>query len=243
MSGFNKIKHLDNREVLSYRLFLSLTEQFKNSLVQISKTAESTMISGIDNVALIKSTSDYMIELIKAYNFSVQLSIRGSELDIEPVSITSILYKTAENLKKIASNYGVDVNLNFSGKHNLILSNSAGLEASLVSLGIALIEALPSYRDNQLSIHLATHRCRYGIVAGIYMEDEYLSFDTLKKGRNLYGKVRQPLTNLSHTASAGVFIADNILNSMNLRLKASHHKNLYGLGVVLNPISQLELIN
>ncbi len=242
MLELNKTKYLDSNSILSYRLFLSLTEQFKSSLVKISKTVESSMITGIDNSSLIKNESDYMIELIRAYNFGVHLTLNGNELDIEAVSISSILYKTAQNLRKIAINYGVNVDLNFSGKHNLVLSNSEGLEASLMSLGIALIEALPGHNNNKLNIHLATHRCRYGIVAGIYIEDEFLTNDTLKKGRNLYGKVRQPLTNLSHSASAGVFIADNILSSLNLKLKTSHHKKLYGLGVVLSPISQLELI-
>lgn len=227
---------------LSPRLLLSLTEQIKFSFLQIARCSEAGLISGNNQLGVIQNISEYSLNLINAYNLGVQLILEDKQLEVEPVSIASILYKTAENLKSIASNYGVSLELNIDGRYNPVLTNEIGLQASLVSLGMSLIEALPGIENKQLKLHLASHRCRYGIVAGLYIDDQKVTNETLKHGRKLFGKARQPLTNFSHTASAGIFIADNILNSMDLKLKTSHHRKLFGLGVILQPINQLEFI-
>jgi hypothetical protein len=89
---------------------------------------------------------------------------------------------------------------------------------------------------------LATHRCRYGVVAGLYSDTESLSGEALRQGRRLHGNSRQPLLGLTHTAGAGVFVADSLLRAMQLELKVSRHNRLYGLGAVLQPNQQLQLV-
>jgi hypothetical protein len=91
-------------------------------------------------------------------------------------------------------------------------------------------------------LQLATHHCRYGIVAGLYADAEQLSSETLKQGRALQGRSRQPLLGMSHGSGAGIFVADAILGAMQLRLRASRHHRLYGLGTVLQPSRQLQLV-
>jgi hypothetical protein len=48
--------------------------------------------------------------------------------------------------------------------------------------------------------------------------------------------------NLTHTSGAGIFVADTILRSMRLNLTASRHRQLYGLGTVLQSNHQLQLV-
>ncbi len=242
MKSGNKNKYLSDRETLSYRLLLNLTDQLKKSLIQISKSAENSELTGVDKSLLIKSTSDYTIELLNAYNFGIKLAFEEIALDLEPISISAVLYSAANKLQSIAKSHGVEIDLNISGKKNLILSNYSGLEASLVSLGYSLIESLPSTETKKMKIYLASHMCRYGLVAGIYSSNNLITNEALKKGRKLYGIVRQPLSSFSHSPASGVFIADNILNNLNLKLKTSQHRHLYGLGVVLEPVPQLQLI-
>ena len=238
----DKNKYLTDNELMAYRLMLSLSDQIKTSLVTISKSSEHTDIMDSKNNSVIKNTADYMIDLINAYSFGLLLSIDNSNLEVETVSISAILYNTAKKLEKIAKDYNVKISLDISSKNNLIISNPVGLEMSLISLGISLIESLPSNDDTQLELSLASHNCRYGLVAGIYADNGFISNEALKKGKKLYGLVRQPLTSFSHNSSAGIFIADNILSNLNLRLKTSQHRNLSGLSVVLNPAAQLQFI-
>ncbi len=232
----------DSIGLLSPELLLSLTEQIKFPLLQIARYIEGSQITGNYDPEFVKKITAYSLSLIDAYNLGIRLSLEQASTDISLVSVPAILYRTAESLKTIASHYGVTLELNIDGRHNPVLTNETGLQVSLVSLGMALIEALPSIETKQLKLHLASHRCRYGIVAGLYVDNAHFSSDTLKRGRELYGRVRQPLTDVSYSPSAGIFIADNILQSLNLKLKISHHHKLYGLGVILSPAAQLELI-
>ncbi len=241
MKADSKNKYFNQREASSYKLLLNLTDQLKNSLLQISKSAETSIKTGLDKNLLIKSTSDYTVELLNAYSLGLKMAFEETDVSLEPISISAVLYSTAKKLATIAKNYNVDIDLNISGKNNLIISNYSGLETSLITLGYSMIESLPSTENKQMRIYLASHMCRYGLVAGIYADDSTLTNESLKKGRKLYGMVRQPLTGFSHTASSGIFLADNILNNLNLKLKTSQHRHLRGLGIVLEPIPQLQL--
>jgi hypothetical protein len=46
----------------------------------------------------------------------------------------------------------------------------------------------------------------------------------------------------SYTSGAGIFVADTILEAMNLNLRASRHHHWYGLGTELQPNHQLQLV-
>jgi hypothetical protein len=112
--------------------------------------------------------------------------------------------------------------------------------AALVSLGAALIESSPG--AGQQHLKLATHRCRYGIVAGLYSKSTQLSSDSLDLGLRLLGNARQPLASITHTSGASLFVADWILKSMQLQLKVSRHHGLRGFGVILPANKQLQLV-
>jgi hypothetical protein len=122
------------------------------------------------------------------------------------------------------------------------MAHRSALEAALVSLGYALVEALPAQDVQQMRLQLTSHRCRYGIVAGVYCETEQITTDALRVGRQLYGHARQPLNTISHTSGAGVFVADAILHAMRSQLTVSRHRKLYGLGAVLPLNPQLSLV-
>jgi hypothetical protein len=136
----------------------------------------------------------------------------------------------------------VKLELNITGKYEPVMAHKRGLESALVSLGSSLIEALGAQDKPKASLQLATHRCRYGIVAGVYASNQDLTTDLLRQGRKLMGSARQPLVNLTYSSGAGIFVADSILKAMSLNLKASRHRHLYGLGAVMKGSKQLQLV-
>lgn len=173
----------------------------------------------------------------------MRLSLDGQQqLMLEPVSVASVLYDTGQQLDTLAKFYGVKLELQVGGKFGPVLANRQGLQAALASLGTALIEALPALESPTLKLQLATHRCRYGIVAGLYSDTPGLTADALRQGKQLQGHSRQPLVAATHTAGAGIFVADAILQAMQLKLQVSRHRGLYGLGAVLQPNPQLALV-
>jgi hypothetical protein len=229
--------------ILSQRLLLGVAEELKLPLLQIARQAEQAGLNGSQtDLTVIRATADGALRLLDNYALGVRLALDPERLEIEPVSVSSVLYDTGQQLDALAKSYGVELELNIAGRFGPVLAHRQGLQAALASLGAALIEALPAQDSPQLKLQLATHRSRYGIVAGLYADTRQLSHDVLRRGRALQRHSRQPLVNLTHTSGAGIFVADAILNSMNLSLKASRHHRLYGLGTVLQSNRQLQLV-
>lgn len=233
--------------LLSQQLLMSVAEQIKLPLLQIARQTELARLSGSIKPAglqQIQVTADKALSLLDNYVLAVRLSLESEAhmLAIEPISVSSVLYDVGTELSQYAKGYGVNLDLHIAGRYGTVMANRVGLQAALVSLGLSLIEALPAQESPQLKLQLATHRCRYGVVAGLYSDSQNLTGDALRQGRRLHGQSRQPLLSLSHTAGAGVFVADALLRAMSLELKVSRHHRLYGLGAVLQPNYQLQLV-
>jgi hypothetical protein len=199
-------------------------------------------LTGLVDLETIQATADTALRLLDNYALGIRLSLEDQYLAIEPVSISSVLYDTGQILDSLAKSYGVGLELNIGGRYGTVMAHRQGLQSALVSLGASLIEALPALENQQLTLQLAAHRCRYGIVAGLYSDTEQLTTDALRQGRRLYGRARQPLAGLTYTAGAGVFVADALLKAMKLNLQVSRHHGRYGLGAVLQPNHQMQLI-
>jgi K+-sensing histidine kinase KdpD len=241
--------------ILSDHLLLSIAEQLKVPFMQISRRAELAVLTSqqaagkLDEetqrqvFAQIQTTADMSVRLLDNYLFGARLALEDDyQLQIEPVSLSSVLYDTGQQLDATAKLYGVDLELSLGGKFGPVLANRQGLQAALVSLGYGLIEALPNLGTKRMTLQLAAHRCRYGIVAGMYTDVEQLTTEALRQGRKLYGQTRQPLATLTHSSGAGIFVADAILQAMHSELKVSRHHKLYGLGTVLKPNAQLHFV-
>ncbi len=238
---------LDEKQALvqSERLFLSLAEQMKLPLLQIVRQAELGMLlgQGSDQLGHVRVNADVAMKLIDGYLLSMRLAAEERHMvELESVSVSSVLYDAAHQLHPIAKLYGVDIELSVDGKYGPVEAHREGLQSALVSLGYALIEALPASNAPQMKLQLAAHRCRYGIVAGLYADVDRLTADALRQGRKLFGDTRQPIPALSHAGGAGVFVADAILRAIGARLKVSHHHRRSGLGAVLQPNPQMQLL-
>ena len=230
--------------VLSEQLLLAIAEELKLPLLQIARRAELSILqSTTDELKEIQTTADMAIRLLDNYLFGARLALEEEyRLQMEPVSISSVLYDTGQQLDSLAKLYGVDLQLSLSGKFGPVMANRHGLQSALVSLGYSLIEALPNLGSQKFHLQLAAHRCRYGIVTGLYSEKEQLTAEALRQGRKLSGHARQPLVTLTHSGGAGVFVADAIFQAMDIELKPSRHHNLYGLGAILQPNPQIQLV-
>jgi hypothetical protein len=229
---------------VSDKLLLSLAEQLKVPFMQIARQAELAQLTDTTKpLPDIRTAADGALKLLDNYILGVKLANEpGYVFDTEPVSVSSVLYDAGSELLPVARSYDVRIDLDIGGRFGPVMANRQALQAALVSLGYALIEALPSTDKPQLRLQLSAHRCRYGIVAGVYCDAEDLTAQTLRQGRMLYGRARQPMTQLTPSSGAGIFVADAILHAMKTQLTTSRHHNLRGLATVLQPNPQLQLI-
>jgi hypothetical protein len=228
--------------LLTQQLLLGVAEELKLPLMQIARKAEQAALSGESDPKTIQTIADTALRLLDGYALGVRLAMQPENLTTEAVSVSSVLYDSGQQLDALAKSYGVALELNIAGRFETVIAHRQGLQAALVSLGATLIEALPAQEYSTLRLQLATHRSRYGIVAGLYADTRQLASDVLRRGRELQRRSRQPLVTVSHTSGAGIFVADAILNAMGLSLRTSRHHSLYGLGTVLQPNHQLRLV-
>ena len=231
-----------NTQIMSQQLLMQVAEQLKLPLQQIARHAEYGQLTGEDKLSHIQTASESALLLLDNFSLGLRLNEYRDMIQLEPVSVSSVLYDSGQQLYNLAKMYGVQLELDVAGKFGPVQANRKGLEAALVSLGAAMIESLPAQESTELRLQLATHRSRYGIVAGIYGDGPQVSASSMKRARQLQGSSRQPFNSFSHTTSAGIFVADNILRAMNLRLRSSRHHSWYGFGAVLKPNPQMQLI-
>ncbi|HSX27789.1 MAG TPA: hypothetical protein VLG25_03335 [Patescibacteria group bacterium] len=223
------------------RLLRAMAEQLKAPILQIARQLE---FEGQQNESLaeLSEQAEVALNLLDSYLLSTELHLAKEPLELEPVAISSMLYDTAHNLSNIAGQYNCQVELQLSGKYEPVLAHKKSLGAALTTLGYSFIEAqnIENLADKTV-ITLAAHRTRYGIIAGIYGEQEGLSKDIYRRAKKLYGRAHQSLS-ISPSTGAGVFLADALLASMSSHLHVSHHKNLSGLAATLLSSSQMSLV-
>ncbi|HEX3568112.1 MAG TPA: hypothetical protein VHT70_00350 [Candidatus Saccharimonadales bacterium] len=224
----------------------SIAEQLKLPLLHIARQAE---LGGDapekDRAALqnMQTSAESALNLVDSYLLGLQLVQDQSSLALEPVTLSSVLLDAAHELDAFARQYGVLLELEITGRFAPVMAHRAGLRATFLSLGYALIEALPSLADaRHHRLTLATHRTPAGVIAGLYTQGSILTTEQFRVAQGLCGKARQPLTGLSPSSGAGVFVADAILRAMASCLRVGRYQNMTGLAATLQPSQQLQLV-
>jgi len=228
-------------------LFTSLAEQVKLPFVQIAYAAE--LLEGINDKAgteALRSTialsSQSALRLIDGYLLSVALQREG-KLELEPVSVSSVLYDSAQVLSPYAKALGCELRLQFDGKYEPVMAHRNALQSALVSLGYSFIEAATSQSAQELAVvSLVVRRRSAGISTGVFSSNINLTSLLLARAKDLYGKVHQPLPNFDSGNGTGVFVADALFSHLQTTMKVAQDKGLRGLAATLAPSNQLSLV-
>lgn len=224
------------------QLLQALAEQLKLPLLHISQHVELARMGRKIRYEHIESVADMALHMIDSYLLSRQLSLSQTQLQLEPVSISSVLQTAAQRLDKIAREYSCDIELHLSGKYSPVMGHRQSLESAMVAMGYSFIEAQQNTDAPKPRLVFGAHKSRQGIVAGAYGGHKDLTTDMFKRAKLLHGRARQSLPPLGHSASAGIFVAGAIFAAMDGKLHVSHHSKLSGLAVTLAPNPQLALV-
>lgn len=228
------------RTISQERLLQALAEQLKLPLLQIARQAELAQAAPSPQVVTsITQIADMALRLVDSYLLST--SAEQIELQLEPVTLSSVLQDTAQRLDQVARHYQCEIEVHLAGKYEPVMAHRPSLEAAFTTLGYAFIEAQPT-ENGKSRLLLAAHRSAKGLVAGVFGDQPGLSSDMYRRARALYGIARQPLTHVSPAAGAGVFIADALLTPLSAPLRVAYHHKLAGLAATLLPSQQLQLI-
>jgi hypothetical protein len=225
----------------------NLAEQFKMPFVQIAYAAElmqyqeeaSDRETSRRTIAL---ASDAALKLIDGYLLSLRLQ-QASHLELEPVSLSSVLYDTANTLQGFAILHGCEVRLDIGGKYGPVMGHQSAIKAALTALGLSFIESLGNQQTNQPKVlQLSAKRQQQGIRAGVYSSNNQLTSASVARARKLHATSHRPLAEFGSGSGAGVFIADTLFTELHAPMKFSHHKGLSGLAATLLASKQLSLV-
>lgn len=224
----------------SERLLTALAEQLRLPLLQIARTAELGRLHQLDNQANIETIAQSALKLVDAYMLSDQLSRQQIALELEPVSLSSVLHDTVQLMNPLAKQYGCELRLHISGRYGPVMAHKSSLEIALTNLTHAFIEA-GAQKENTVVL-LAAHRSRHGLVAGIFGDHQELTTDMYRRAKLLYGRARQPLPSMSASNGAGIYLADTLFQAMATHLRVAQHSKLTGLAATFIPSRQLQLV-
>lgn len=223
-------------------LLRSVAEQLKMPLTTIARQAELGQLTGdvqLTDLAVIRTHAVAALTLVDSYLLGLQLLKEQSVLALEPVSVSSLLVETAHQLDGIAKQYNTRLELRIAGKYEPVMAHARGLKSALLSLGYALLEGYPMEPGHNLT--LAVHRTPHGLVTGVYGDYERLNAEAWRKALELQGNAPRPFKALSSN-SAGLFVANTILQAMETKLRVGRHLHQQGLATTLQPSQQLTFV-
>lgn len=226
----------------TYDLFVNLAEQVKLPLVQILHAAE--LLGDLQNPQLstISVAGQTAVRLIDGYLLSVQLQREG-QLELEPVSVSSLMYDTAEALRPAATAADVRLELEVAGRYGPVLTHSRALASALINIGHSFIEAASvEEKPRRRVVKLVVRRISTGISAGMFSQRPALSSELLARARSMQGASHQPLPGFVSDAAAGIFVADQLLSHIEAPLRPARLKDATGVAATLLPSRQLSLV-
>ncbi len=230
------------------KLFLVLAEQIARPFLQMSHLAELAERSGGSQSSAataqwqtVQTLSQSSLQLVDGYALSLRLHAKLTPLNLEPVTISSLLYDAAQQLEPFARQYGVRLELEPGPRATPVLADRSVLQSAMASLGQVFVLA-QSEAEEHSPVWLAAHRSRYGVVAGLYGHSPQLGVDSLRRAHQLQGRAREPLQRLVSGPAAGVFVADALLGALSSRLHIARFHKLNGLATTLQPSQQLQIV-
>lgn len=230
------------------RLFLSLAEQFTRPLLQLAQIAElaagDDLETSMERWKTVRAIAGSSLQLAESYALSLRVQGKVTPLELEPVTISSLLYDTAQNLQPFARAYGVELELEPGPRVQPIIADRTILQSALTSLGQVFVvaQAETPVEDAPQLVRLAAHRSRYGVVAGLYGQSTQIGPDSLRRAQALHGKASEPLRHVVSGPAAGVFVADSLLHTLATQLHAARYRSLTGLAATLQPSQQMQLV-
>jgi len=227
------------------RLFLCLVEQLARPFLQVARLSElagtDDPLMAAEHWQLVQAIANSSLQLVESYALSLRLHGSVTALNLEPVTVSSLLYDTAQALQPYARQYAIGLELETGPKMQPVLADRSVLQSALTALGQVFVLS-QAETEERVPVRLAAHRSRYGVVAGLYGQAPGLGADSLRRAQQLAGKARQPLQRLVSGPAAGVFVADSLLQTLSAKLHVARYRNLTGLATTLQPSQQLQLI-
>lgn len=219
------------------QLLTAVAEQLKMPLLQIARLAETNNATSLPDISVI---SEHALRLVDAY---VQAqTLWQTELALEPVTTSAVLYDVAQVLQPFAEHHDVTIELDQKGTGMPVLAHRPSLKTLLTLVAASLIETSDDSSAPIKRLVLGTHRTGKGTIIGAFTANPEISQRALRLTRELHAKNLRSGSAMGMTGAAALAIADLLSEQLQAPLKSYRHRSLSGMGSLLLPSRQLQLV-
>jgi signal transduction histidine kinase len=224
-------------------LFIALAEDLKTPLTRIAYHAEVAALEQ-QSAENIQHAAKQALALLDAY----VLGMKGASqttLQLEPVDPSAILYDAAHELREHAKKFSCQVLLDTAHSHKLVLSHKQALTSAVANIARVLIEAQDAIGAGAKHITLASYRTTRGMAVGVFYGTDRMQGmheQLLSRARSHVGVAARPFVGFASGASSHLFAAEQLLESVDSRLRTARRGAVHGLAFDLSMLQQLTLV-
>lgn len=216
-------------------LLTALADHLRMPLLQIARLAELGTPQTLPRIGVI---SEQALRLVDAY----VMARSQPELTLEPLSAGAVMADVAHMLDDFARAADYRIVIDQTAPTGLVMAHRPTLKMMFLLLGSSIIEAGLEREAIDRRLVLGIHNSARGVVVGAFNSSLELTQDVLNMTRLLHGRARQAAPALGAAGAAGLAIADDLSSQMQAPLKSYRHKSLTGIGSMLLPTAQLQLL-
>jgi hypothetical protein len=217
------------------RSLRALAFELKSPLINIARQAE---LADVEDFVEIQRTAEQALVLIDNYLLIAQAEHGQLGLNLEPVSLGSILYDASSQLSSLAKRQNVDLVID-DRAHEPVMTHQRALTAVLEAFGQALMS---SGHAPRLKLVLRSYKTREGDLGVGAFTDVSLSEDDLRKALCLQGEAHMPLAKVSNKTHVSLAIAESLCRSMGGRMTVKKMGKLRGFSTSLPRSEQLSFV-
>jgi K+-sensing histidine kinase KdpD len=179
-----------------------------------------------------------MQRLIESLLFAGQLQNNQMQLIMEPLNPASIVHSVANELKPIATNYHLNLNLNITQELQPVSSNRQALNHSLYNLLDVVIRS-----SHSEVIDVLVHHQIDDVMVTIRDDGERLPLNALNTVIKRLGRTSQPIKQIPGSAGLGLYVASVLSDSIgsNLQMQTSHGKRIISMSLPLSKQMSLSI--
>ena len=218
------------------RTLRALAFELKNPLINIARLAE---LNDEDTSSQMQQIAEQALTLIDGYLLNAQTEYGQTMLELEPVSLGSVLYDVSNRLRPQARQHNTSLVLE-DRSHELVMTHRSALTSVLSVFGSTLIGYGEAAEHRE--IFMRGYKTRAGKIGIGLFSDIKMTQDDLRSALELQGKAHMPLSRVNGNLHVSLSIAEGLCKAIGGAITVKHMGRLSGLATELPRSEQLAFV-
>jgi hypothetical protein len=214
---------------------IALADALRTPLLRLHLNSQS-----VQDPKVLQTVTEHALRDIDAF-ITTYSEAKSAQLQIEPISLGSILLDTSQRLSSYAKVADIALVVDDHSKHQLVLGNAKLLSTGLEMITKTLCDFVSDFPEPVVTMRADT---RHGYPRlGVYRNDIELTAHDVQLAKKLIGGARVNAGLFQQLGALRMVIAGRLLEPLGLTLRSAKSAGNRGLALQLVPSSQVGLFN